>query len=44
VQIIPGAGLWASAALMLLIPLIAGHDTRRLWDWVASPEHAGGRP
>ncbi|MBN3744321.1 paraquat-inducible protein A [Burkholderia sp. Se-20373] len=42
-QIVPGAGLWATAVLMVLIPLIAGHDARRLWDWVVPVEPAGGR-
>lgn len=44
VQIVPGAGLWATAALMVLIPLIAGHDTRRLWDWIAPAEASGDHP
>jgi paraquat-inducible protein A len=32
VRVIPGAGLWAMAALAVLITLIASPDVRRLWD------------
>lgn len=35
VQIILGIGLWATAALMVLITVIAGHDIQRLWDWIS---------
>jgi paraquat-inducible protein A len=31
-QVLPGAGLWATAGLMLLIPLIASRDIHRLWE------------
>jgi paraquat-inducible protein A len=32
VQVNPGAGIWATAALMVLLPLIASRDTHLLWD------------
>lgn len=31
-QVAPGAGIWATAVLMLLITLIASRDTHWLWD------------
>jgi len=31
VHVVPGAGLWATAALMLLLPLTAGRDVHALW-------------
>ncbi len=43
-QIIPGAGLWATAVLMVLIPLIAGHETRQLWDCSASSSPSSSCP
>ncbi|MEM5386342.1 paraquat-inducible protein A [Paraburkholderia phymatum] len=36
VQVVAGAGLWANAALMVLVTLIASRDTRPLWDWTES--------
>lgn len=35
-QVVPGSGLWALAALMVLIPLIASRDMSWLWE-VTSP-------
>ncbi|GHU38653.1 paraquat-inducible protein A [Betaproteobacteria bacterium] len=32
VQVTPGAGLWATAGLVALIPLIANQDLNRLWE------------
>ena len=32
VQVAPGAGIWATAGLMVLITLIANRDTHRLWE------------
>ncbi|WP_175907905.1 MULTISPECIES: paraquat-inducible protein A [Burkholderia] len=37
VAIVPGAGIWATAVLMVLVTLIAGRDVTRLWSWT-SPE------
>jgi paraquat-inducible protein A len=31
-QVAPGAGLWATAGLVVLIPLIANQDIHRLWE------------
>jgi paraquat-inducible protein A len=31
-QVTPGAGLWATAGLMVLIMLIANRNTQRLWE------------
>ncbi|MDR1936408.1 MAG: paraquat-inducible protein A [Candidatus Accumulibacter sp.] len=31
-QVLPGAGLWATAGLMVLITLIANRDIHRLWE------------
>ncbi|MDR0379765.1 MAG: paraquat-inducible protein A [Candidatus Accumulibacter sp.] len=36
-QVAPGAGLWATAALVALLPLIAHRDVDRLWE-LAEPE------
>ncbi len=33
-EVVPGVGLWAFAALMVLITLVASWDTRQLWDAV----------
>lgn len=35
VAIVPGAGIWATAVLMVLVTLIAGRDTSRLWTWTS---------
>jgi paraquat-inducible protein A len=35
-QVTPGAGLWATAGLMALIPLIANQDIQRLWEMTES--------
>ena len=35
-QVIPGAGIWATAALMVLITLIANRDIHRLWELTES--------
>jgi paraquat-inducible protein A len=32
VQVAPGAGIWATAVLMVLLALIASCDVQRLWD------------
>lgn len=32
VQVVPGAGIWATAGLMVLITLIANRDTHWLWE------------
>ncbi|PLY99976.1 paraquat-inducible membrane protein A [Burkholderia sp. WAC0059] len=36
VQVIPGVGIWATAALMVLITLIASRDIHWLWEWTDS--------
>jgi paraquat-inducible protein A len=32
VDVAPGPGIWATAALVALLPLVAAHDAGRLWD------------
>jgi paraquat-inducible protein A len=32
VQVAPGAGIWATGALMLLLPLVASRDIQSLWN------------
>lgn len=39
VQVVPGPGIWAAAALMALITVIANKDTHWLWD-IAPEAHA----
>jgi paraquat-inducible protein A len=43
VQVAPGAGIWASAVLMVLLALIAGCDPHRLWELAerAAPAQGG---
>jgi paraquat-inducible protein A len=41
VQVAPGAGIWATAALMVLLPLIASRDVQWLWALTA-PRGTGG--
>lgn len=43
VQVAPGAGIWASAVLMVLLALIASCDPHRLWELAerAAPEQGG---
>ncbi|WP_028224254.1 paraquat-inducible protein A [Paraburkholderia ferrariae] len=41
VQVAPGAGIWATAVLMVLITLIASRDIHRLWDWTDPDRPAG---
>ncbi len=36
VQVAPGAGIWATAGLMLLLTVIANRDIHSLWDMTAS--------
>ncbi|HEX7341177.1 MAG TPA: paraquat-inducible protein A [Rhodanobacteraceae bacterium] len=36
-EVTPGVGLWAFAALMVLITLVAEWDTHQLWDAVPEP-------
>lgn len=36
VQVAPGAGIWATAGLMLLLTVIANRDIHRLWEMTAS--------
>ncbi|MDR2451436.1 MAG: paraquat-inducible protein A [Candidatus Accumulibacter sp.] len=43
-QVSPGAGLWAMAGLMLLLPLIADRSIRRLWDWTEPAPRLGAKP
>jgi paraquat-inducible protein A len=38
VQVSPGAGLWATAGLVALIPLIANQDIQRLWEMTELPD------
>jgi paraquat-inducible protein A len=33
-DVLPGVGIWATAALTVLIPLIASRDTHWLWERV----------
>ncbi|MDR8398355.1 PqiA/YebS family transporter subunit [Paraburkholderia sp. USG1] len=42
VQVIPGAGIWATATLMVLVPLIASREIHWLWEWTDSG-HASGK-
>jgi paraquat-inducible protein A len=42
VQVYPGAGIWATAGLMILMTLIAGRDVSQLWG--LTPPHAAERP
>lgn len=39
-QVAPGPGIWATAALMVLLTLIANRDTQWLWELTAPPEEA----
>jgi paraquat-inducible protein A len=43
VQVAPGAGIWASAVLMVLLAMIAGCDPHRLWELAerAAPGQGG---
>jgi paraquat-inducible protein A len=35
VQVLPGAGIWGMAVLMMLLGLIANRDMRWLWELTA---------
>jgi paraquat-inducible protein A len=39
VQVLPGAGIWAMAVLMMLLGLIANRDMRWLWELAAHPQN-----
>ncbi|MDR3221104.1 MAG: paraquat-inducible protein A [Candidatus Accumulibacter sp.] len=39
-QVVPGAGLWATAGLMVLITLIANRDIHQLWE-LTEPDSPG---
>lgn len=43
VRVAPGAGIWATATLMVLITLIASRDLHQLWDWT-EPARPDGHP
>jgi paraquat-inducible protein A len=38
VRVAPSAGIWATAVLMVLLPLVAGRDLQSLWDMPAAGE------
>ncbi|WP_293776009.1 paraquat-inducible protein A [uncultured Oxalicibacterium sp.] len=40
-QVAPGPGIWATAALMILITLIANRDVHWLWELTAPHQQAG---
>jgi paraquat-inducible protein A len=44
VQVYPGAGVWATAGLMILMTLIAGRDVSQLWALTARVPAAAAEP
>ncbi|WP_232476396.1 MULTISPECIES: paraquat-inducible protein A [unclassified Acidovorax] len=41
VDVVPGAGIWATTALMILITLVANRDVHWLWDFTDSDRPRG---